>query len=65
MLRDSPNLPGSLIISLKDPRLLPMGSFSRKAKINELTQLVNIFLGQMSIIGYRPFAEVYYKLHSE
>jgi len=65
MLRDSPNLPGGLITAPKDPRLLPMGSFLRKTKINELPQLVNIFLGQMSIIGYRPFAEAHYKLYSE
>lgn len=64
MLRDSPNLAGGLITALKDPRLLPLGSFLRKTKINELPQLLNIFLGQMSIIGYRPFAEVHYNLYS-
>ena len=54
MLRDSPNLPGGLFTAEHDPRMLPMGSFLRKTKINELPHLSNILLGQMSVIGYRP-----------
>lgn len=65
MLRDSPNLPGGLITMDKDPRILPMGNFLRKTKINELPQLLNIFVGQMSIIGYRPFAKKHYDLYSD
>lgn len=65
MLRDSPNLPGGLITLDNDPRLLPMGNFLRKTKINELPQLINIFIGQMSVIGYRPFATKHYNLYSE
>ena len=64
MLRDSPNLPGGLITMDKDPRILPMGNFLRKTKINELLQLLNIFAGQMSVIGYRPFAKKHYDLYS-
>jgi len=64
MLRDSPNLPGGLITAPEDPRLLPLGGFLRKTKINELPQLINILLGEMSIIGYRPFAETHYNLYS-
>lgn len=37
-----------------DPRVLPTGEFLRKWKINELPQLINIFLGDMTIIGPRP-----------
>lgn len=54
MLRNSPNLPGGLFTSQNDPRMLPMGPFLRKTKINELPQLINILKGDMSIIGYRP-----------
>ena len=54
MLRNSPNLPGGLFTQENDPRLLPMGRFLRKTKINELPQLINIFKGDMSVIGYRP-----------
>lgn len=54
MLLDSPNLPGGLYTDKDDPRMLPMGRFLRKTKINELPQLINIFAGQMSIVGFRP-----------
>jgi lipopolysaccharide/colanic/teichoic acid biosynthesis glycosyltransferase len=60
MLKDSPNLPGGLYTSKNDPRLLPMGEFLRKTKINELPQLLNIFAGQMSIVGYRPTVREHY-----
>lgn len=65
MLRNSPNMAGGLITLDKDPRILPMGNFLRKTKINELPQLINIFLGQMSVIGYRPFAPVHFALYNE
>ena len=39
MLKDSPNLPGGLITQKDDPRILPMGKFLRKTKINELPHL--------------------------
>jgi lipopolysaccharide/colanic/teichoic acid biosynthesis glycosyltransferase len=63
MLRDSPNLPGGLITAPDDPRLLPLGKLLRKTKINELPQLLNVFMGQMSFVGYRPFVEKHYDLY--
>ncbi len=57
MLRNSPNMPGGLYTEKNDPRILPMGRFLRKTKINELPQLLNILIGDMSIIGYRPLVE--------
>ncbi len=54
MLKDSPNI-GTGTVTLKgDPRILPMGHFLRKTKINELPQLINILLGHMSVVGPRP-----------
>ena len=64
MLRDSPNLPGGLFTSEHDPRMLPMGPFLRKTKINELPQLLNILMGQMSLIGYRPVVPSQYENYS-
>lgn len=65
MLKNSPNLPGGLYTSVNDPRLLPMGKILRKTKINELPQLLNIFIGQMSIVGYRPTVREHYNAYSE
>ncbi|MDC1467874.1 sugar transferase [Planktomarina temperata] len=54
MLKDSPNIGTGTVTMKSDPRVLPVGRFLRKTKINELPQLLNIFLGDMSIVGPRP-----------
>mgnify|MGYP002344734426 CR=1 FL=1 len=57
MLKASPSLPGGLYTTRKDPRLMPLGGFLRKTKINEIPQLVNILKGDMSIVGPRPLVD--------
>jgi lipopolysaccharide/colanic/teichoic acid biosynthesis glycosyltransferase len=54
MLKDSPNMSTGTVTVKNDPRILPIGGFLRKTKINELPQLINIFNGDMSVIGPRP-----------
>lgn len=57
MLKNSEKMKGGLHTTRKDPRVLPFGAFLRKTKINELPQLINIFKGDMSIIGPRPLVD--------
>jgi lipopolysaccharide/colanic/teichoic acid biosynthesis glycosyltransferase len=64
MLKNSPNLRTGTITIKDDPRVLPFGKFLRKTKINELPQLFNIFLGQMSVIGPRPLTEETFKMYT-
>ncbi len=46
---------GSKDITLQnDSRVLPFGKFLRKTKVNELPQIINIFVGDMSFVGWRP-----------
>jgi lipopolysaccharide/colanic/teichoic acid biosynthesis glycosyltransferase len=57
MLKNSPNLTTGTVTVKDDPRILPMGHFLRKTKINELPQLINILKGDMSVVGPRPQAQ--------
>ena len=63
MLENSPN--SGTITFNHDPRILPFGSFLRKSKINELPQLFNIFLGDMSVIGPRPLTKQTFSYYSK
>jgi lipopolysaccharide/colanic/teichoic acid biosynthesis glycosyltransferase len=54
MVKNSPNIGTGTVTLHKDPRILPLGGWLRHTKINELPQLINIFKGNMSVIGPRP-----------
>ena len=54
------NLPeGNNVTILNDSRVTPFGSFLRKYKIDELPELWNVFIGDMSFVGPRPDVEGY------
>ena len=63
MLKDSPKT--GTITAANDPRILPVGRFLRKTKINELPQLINVLKGDMSIVGPRPLTEETFSLYPE
>lgn len=54
MLKDSPNIGTGVITVRNDPRVTKFGRFLRKSKINELPQIFNVLIGEMSIVGARP-----------
>ena len=65
MFKDSPNMTGGNITSKNDPRILPFGKFLRKYKINELPQIINVWLGNMSIVGRRPTVREHYDFYTQ
>jgi len=64
MLKNSPNIGTGTVTMKDDPRVLPVGTFLRKTKINELPQLLNIFFGDMSVIGPRPLTTQTFRAYS-
>ena len=51
--------------ALNDPRLTRVGKFLRKYKLDEIPQLINILLGEMSFVGPRPQVEQYTRLYND
>ena len=57
MNKDSVNSGMGLITVSDDPRIKFMGHTLRRWKLNELPQVVNIFLGDLSVVGPRPLID--------
>ena len=57
-------LTGTLTLR-NDPRVTPIGKYLRSTKINELPQVINVILGDMSIVGPRPQVEKDFRAYPE
>jgi lipopolysaccharide/colanic/teichoic acid biosynthesis glycosyltransferase len=55
---------GLLTVGNKDNRITRIGYYLRKYKLDELPQLINVLIGDMSFVGPRPEVEKYVKLYN-
>lgn len=53
-LKEQNEIAGAMFKMREDPRVTKIGKFIRKHSIDEFPQFVNVFLGQMSVVGPRP-----------
>jgi lipopolysaccharide/colanic/teichoic acid biosynthesis glycosyltransferase len=66
MFEDAEKLTGPVFAGDNDPRITRVGNFLRKTRLDELPQFINVFKGEMSMIGPRPERPYFVrKLHDE
>lgn len=62
-MRENSENAGLLTIGARDNRVTPVGFYLRKYKLDELPQLINVLLGDMSLVGPRPEVRKYVDMY--
>ncbi len=64
-MRPNSDKSGLLTVGSKDNRVTKIGYFLRKYKLDELPQLINVFIGDMSFVGPRPEVRKYVDMYDQ
>jgi lipopolysaccharide/colanic/teichoic acid biosynthesis glycosyltransferase len=63
MINDAEKQLGPVLATENDPRVTKVGRFLRDTRLDEIPQLLNVILGQMSLVGPRPERPYFVKRH--
>ncbi len=64
-MRPDSDKKGLLTVGGRDPRITRSGYFLRKTKMDELPQLINVLVGDMSLVGPRPEVRKYVDMYND